>query len=47
VPGFQSVIKEVANQTPAAKNVTRQQCRDTGVMQELDSSGFLTQVLGG
>jgi NitT/TauT family transport system substrate-binding protein len=46
-PGFESVIEEVSNQTPAAKNVTPEQCMDTGIMQELESSGFLKQVFGG
>jgi ABC-type nitrate/sulfonate/bicarbonate transport system substrate-binding protein len=47
VPGFESVIEEVANQQLAAKSVTPQQCMDTTIMKELEDSGFLKQVFGG
>ena len=44
--GFESVIEEVSSQTPAAKNVTPEQCMDTSLMKELEDSGFLKQVYG-
>ncbi|HLG74637.1 MAG TPA: ABC transporter substrate-binding protein [Chloroflexota bacterium] len=44
--GFESVIEEVSNQQPAAKNVTPEQCMDTSIMQELEDSGFLKQIFG-
>ncbi|HLQ31225.1 MAG TPA: ABC transporter substrate-binding protein [Chloroflexota bacterium] len=45
-PGFESVIEEVSNQTPAAKSVTPEQCMDNSIMKELEDSGFLKQVYG-
>jgi ABC-type nitrate/sulfonate/bicarbonate transport system substrate-binding protein len=41
---FQTVIDEVAEQTPAAKNVTPAQCIDTTIMKELEDSGFIKQI---
>jgi NitT/TauT family transport system substrate-binding protein len=44
--GMQSVIEQVATQTPAAKDVSVDRCFDNSVIQELVDSGFIKQVYG-